>query len=394
MEALLERRVRGVLESHALWRAALQKYMTKPFAKLPERIKLILLVATYRLFCEDIAPAVVVDAAVTAVCSAGGRWAKGMTNAVLRRVAEDAQSGYQDLQKSLPLNARYSVPESWVNDISESLGKTEELEAALDGLRRNPGAHVWPVSTTTPTIGASLKRHAFVRGAFVVCGNASEFLHAGNSEWNVQDAGILAWARLAAESLTGTVWDPFCAPGGKMLALTALSEAQIVGSDKNKERLALVRRRMKVLGRDVPLEVVDVDALDGPQADGREAVDHIIADCPCSASGTLGRRPDVALHRAVTSLADLQAKQVHWLDRLANYVKEGGSLWYCTCSILRQENEEVVDHFLGNHPGWAVEPHLHPIDSVESSAIRFWPHLHQTAGFCAHHLRRVGENPT
>ena len=70
------------------------------------------------------------------------------------------------------------------------------------------------------------------------------------------------------------------------------------------------------------------------------------------------------------------------LENAARYVRPGGTLLYSTCTILPEENEEVVDAFLGTHPEFSRERFLlpEPIGQVEGQ-ITLWPHLHDTDGF-------------
>jgi 16S rRNA (cytosine967-C5)-methyltransferase len=115
-------------------------------------------------------------------------------------------------------------------------------------------------------------------------------------------------------------------------------------------------------------------------------------DAPCSGTGTLRRNPDIKW-RAI-NLAELTAVQARILNAAAELVKPGGRLVYATCSVLREENEAIVEEFLVGHPDFAVTPvreilarrHI-PLETNET-ALHLYPHRHGTDGFFAVALAR------
>ena len=119
-------------------------------------------------------------------------------------------------------------------------------------------------------------------------------------------------------------------------------------------------------------------------------------DAPCSGLGTLRRNPDLKWRQQPSDIAELNEKQKAILNSAAKLVKNGGYLLYATCSILQQENQQIVAGFLAQHSEFA----LVPISSVlqqqqialpQEDYLQLFPHLHQTDGFFAALLHKQAQ---
>ena len=110
-------------------------------------------------------------------------------------------------------------------------------------------------------------------------------------------------------------------------------------------------------------------------------------DAPCSGSGTYRRKPDARYRLQPESLAEYAAKQRELLGRFSELVKPGGRIVYGTCSVLREENEAVVEAFLREHPDFSVRPVSEELGAElgekvsRDGFLRLSPHLHGTDGF-------------
>ena len=94
---------------------------------------------------------------------------------------------------------------------------------------------------------------------------------------------------------------------------------------------------------------------DGTAPGGEASYDRVLADVPCSATGVLGRHPDVRWNRAADQLPELAARQQLLLQRAYEHLKPGGVLVYSTCSLEEEENEQVVERFLAHTPSAQLE---------------------------------------
>jgi 16S rRNA (cytosine967-C5)-methyltransferase len=115
-------------------------------------------------------------------------------------------------------------------------------------------------------------------------------------------------------------------------------------------------------------------------------IDRVLVDAPCTGLGTLRRNPDLKWRQSPGGLEELRHKQSSILDAAAGLVKRGGRLVYATCSLLQEENEDVVEHFLSTHPEFTPldcgEILRHQgIDLTMPRHMRLWPHVHHTDGF-------------
>jgi len=172
----------------------------------------------------------------------------------------------------------------------------------------------------------------------------------GKVEVQDEASQLLTW--LVAPRRREMVVD-FCAgAGGKTLALGAAmhSEGRLYAFDTSKARLANLAPRLKRSG----LSNVHPQHIDS-ERDSRikrlaAKIDRVLVDAPCSGLGTLRRNPDLKWRQSADGLAQLVAKQKAILAAAAQLVKPGGRLVYATCSVLREENEDVVASFLAAHP--------------------------------------------
>jgi len=121
--------------------------------------------------------------------------------------------------------------------------------------------------------------------------------------------------------------------------------------------------------------------------DLRGKADRVLVDAPCSGTGTFRRKPDARYRLSPDELRMHVERQRALLEQFSALVKPGGRLIYGTCSILRQENEEVVQGFLSRHPEYALVPAETRLPAsagpplTRDGYLRLLPHLHGTDGF-------------
>ena len=205
----------------------------------------------------------------------------------------------------------------------------------------------------------------------------------------IQDAGARL-AVLAAGPEPGTrVLDACAAPGGKSFAAAIAMEdrGEVLSCDIHPHKKKLIEAGAKRLG----LTCVQAGVLDArSRKPGYEnAFDLVMADVPCSGLGIIRKKPDIR-YKDPAPLEGLPAVQRAILDNVSAYVRPGGVLLYCTCTLLPRENGEVVDAFLDAHPDFQPEAFSlpAPIGPVEGGRLTLWPHIHGTDGFYIAKLRR------
>ena len=164
----------------------------------------------------------------------------------------------------------------------------------------------------------------------------------------IQDPGAALVACYADPPPGALVADLCAAPGGKALALSERA-AYVVAADLSPPRLKLATAAASRLGAPLGAVVADAGAVPLRRAD------LVLVDAPCSGTGTLARRPDARWRLTETDLVSLAGVQCRLLAGACRAVPPGGLLVYSTCTLEPEENDEVVEEFLSQHPGFRLE---------------------------------------
>ena len=155
---------------------------------------------------------------------------------------------------------------------------------------------------------------------------------------------------IGAEDLGEQVLDCCAAPGGKTCYLAEMmaGTGRVQAWDIHEHRIALIEAQAKRLGLENVRPMVR-DAMKRRE-DLIQSMDAVLLDAPCTGLGMLAEKPDIKLRVTEESLQELTEIQARMLDTVCQYVKEGGTLVYSTCSILPEENEMQAEAFLQRHP--------------------------------------------
>jgi 16S rRNA (cytosine967-C5)-methyltransferase len=228
----------------------------------------------------------------------------------------------------------------------------------------------------------------------------SEASH-GKGWFEVQDEGSQIAAALAGAQPDMTVLDLCAGAGGKTLALAAsmANTGQLVAFDADKKQLRPIFERLTRAGASC-VDVIDGGDLAALKAKG-PIFDVVLADAPCTGSGTWRRRPDAKWRMKPPHLEARQAEQKLVLETAATLVKPGGRLVYVTCSVLPEENGDQVAAFLAAHPAFtqvpfadawrATLPGEPPISADgQSGGLLLTPLSHGTDGFFVSVLQHTG----
>ena len=367
-------------------------------AALEPAVRDILRIGAYELaFSDGVPPRAAVDQAVRQARALRGPKARssaraGVVNAVLRRIADEGQArlAVLDSEGAEAAAVRHSMPDWIALRLTESLGADDALsvmrsaaEPAESALRWNPLRG--PRATLEAELPEGWRRDALVPEAYVL---SRPFALEDSRAW----ARGLAMGQSRASQLVGRVVDPqpgervldLCAaPGAKTTHLAALSRggARITAVELRPARAQALRALARRMGAVV--EVVEGDAREVALEDGYDAV---LVDPPCTGLGVLSSRPDARWRRREEALEPLVALQRDLLQRALALARPGGRVVYSTCTLIADENEEVVrasgaalDDLGAEHPGLA-----HP---RMGQALLTLPHRHGTDGFFIARLR-------
>jgi 16S rRNA (cytosine967-C5)-methyltransferase len=275
------------------------------------------------------------------------RWGEGETRALL--AANNAEA---------PLVARpYHLVREQLEAMFESAGvETADAPLVPDSLVLVSG------------VGALTELGAFKQGLF-----------------HLQDPASTLVTRYACVPTGATVADLCAAPGGKSLEL-ARNAGVVFASDSSKNRLARVSENVRRLDATNIIPFV-ADAT----APALQNMDVVLVDVPCTGTGTFRRHPDARWRLKASDFAVMPAIQRGILKAAASAVRAGGLLVYSTCSLEPEENDEQIDRFLAENPGWKLEPPpagVIPETALDAGRLRVLPQRHGTDGAFAARLRR------
>jgi 16S rRNA (cytosine967-C5)-methyltransferase len=219
-----------------------------------------------------------------------------------------------------------------------------------------------------------------------------------NGELEVQDEGSQLLA-LLLDAKRGEMVVDFCAgAGGKTLAIgaTMRNTGRLYAFDTSAHRLDALKPRLARSGLSNVHPVAIAHERDERIKRLAGKIDRVLVDAPCSGLGTLRRSPDLKWRQTPETVAAQATLQRAILDSAARLLKPGGRLVYATCSLLREENEDVAEAFGAAHPGFEAEPVaplLQALRVPDAEALcgagegerflRLWPHRHLTDGFFA-----------
>lgn len=324
-------------------------------------IEALLWIAIYQLRHSKTASHVVVSQAVGAVAEVN-RAAKGFANAVLRnylRGPEEALARACERDEAL-----WNHPSWWIGRLQQE--QPEWWEAILRGgngsgpltlrvNRRRTTAEAVNAALAAKKIDAELLSDSMIVLRRPRPVERLPGFRAG--DFSVQDAGAQLAAPLLGAKQGMRVLDACAAPGGKTGHLLECEPSlDLTALDRDAGRLEQVRDNLRRLGLTARLVAGDACR----PADWWDGVpyDRILVDAPCSATGVIRRHPDIKLLRRESDIAALAQQQEAILAGLWPLLRPGGRLLYATCSVLRQENDQVITAFLASHPDASERPIL------------------------------------
>lgn len=183
--------------------------------------------------------------------------------------------------------------------------------------------------------------------------------------------------------------DACAAPGGKSVLLAKRCR-EVTAFELHAHRVELIRAYKERMGRENVFEEQRDSSVFEKKYE--EIFDGVLCDVPCSGFGTVTENPDIKLFRKEEDFSSLRAAQKSILETCARYVKKGGALYYSTCSVFEEENDEIVGEFLKAHPEFFMEEADSPLPYTRKKyGLQFLPDEAYGAGFYVCKMRKKGE---
>jgi 16S rRNA (cytosine967-C5)-methyltransferase len=389
--------------------AHLRPYMRRPFKDNDPFIRNLLRLTLYQLlFLQRIPAYAAVNDAVELAKAHSGEKTGGFTNGVLRNFLREKRQLPKPDPKKLSISAfaeYWSHPEWLIHRWIDYLG-AEQVEALLqanneaaplvlrahlmrgtreallkvlesEGIEASP-THWSPQGLTVQTGGAIPAIPGFHEGLFQVQGEASQLT-----------------SHLLAPKAGERILDACAAPGGKTTHIAELmnDEGEIIAADISEKGLAKVAENIGRLGLK-SIQTFQADVSEALVAPINQPYDRVLVDAPCSGLGTLRSHPEIKWNRTQSDIMRLAHLQKRILAQTGSYVKPGGVLVYSTCTLSREENENVVASFLADHNEFALDAAADYLPESAKKMVRgsyflALPHVHNTDGFFAARMRRT-----
>lgn len=175
------------------------------------------------------------------------------------------------------------------------------------------------------------------------------------------------------------ILDLCSAPGGKAIYLKELfPNSSVFACDIHPHRVELIKKYAKFVGSDIFVQLNDAIVLNNNWIN---EFDLVLCDVPCSGIGVIKSKPDILLNRQENDIIDIVSLQTKIINTAANYVKKDGFLCYSTCTILKVENENMIEKFLINNKNFIK------IDSLPD--IKLFPQIDNCDGFYIARLKKI-----
>ena len=384
--ALATELVMGVLR----WRSRLDDEIaaasSQPLPRLDLEILISLRLALYQLRWLSRIPArAAIHESVELVKRARKRSAAPFVNAVLRKLSSKSSRAEPDpLCPSVPpvvspqsLAATWSHPlwlvERWSGvygiAVAEAICKhdqsvpktsirlrTQEAETSLQSETIALAGGAILSSARTVESGDVTSSHAFRTGAIVIQDEASQLV-----------------AALLGQALPNgfRILDCCAAPGGKTLAVADRNpSAAITAAELHPHRARLLRKLLSTANAGPNIDVITADARHLPLS---TPFDRVLADVPCSGTGTLARNPEIKWRLTPADLAELHDLQLSILRSALTHVAPKGRLIYSTCSLEKEENEDVVEEALADNNSFRVIDCATELNLMKIAGELVWP---------------------
>jgi 16S rRNA (cytosine967-C5)-methyltransferase len=366
--------VMGVLRWRSLLDGVIVKTSSKPIARLDREVRIALEMAVYQfMFLERVPRHAAVNESVELVKRAKKRSAVPFANAVLRKAADQSAklappahgSGGKEIADAYA-HPKWLV-DRWIGEYGVLATEhicAQDQQVPTTMIRvDDPAAEEELIRDGVTLAPGQLVTHA----RRVLSGDVTHTAAFASRRIAIQDEASQLVALLVGK--TSRLLDCCAAPGSKTAALAVANpEAKIIAIELHAHRASLMRER--VLHGNV--EVLTANAAELPY--GAE-FDRVLADVPCTGTGTLARNPEIKWKLRAEDIVDLQHRQLTILKAALGHVAPGGRLVYSTCSLESEENSVVVEQALSEVQGFRMVDATAELQRLRDTGLLAWKDL-------------------
>ncbi len=368
----------------------LQKYLSRPIEKVDAKILSVLRLGMYQIFFMDRVPnSAAVNESVELAKKISGIGASKFVNGVLRSAVRNPEkSKFPEGDDAESIALKNFHPTWLVKIFVEEFGIDHAKKiCAADNVEPPLCLRVNFLKTSREKVLAELKNFSAqveeskIAPEGIICKSHGaldnlKILKLGLCQ--VQDESSMFAAHFLNPQAGEFIIDCCAAPGGKATHIAELmkNRGKILAADIHEHKIEHIKQNAKRLG----VKIIEPVLLDAREIGEKffEQADRVLVDAPCSGLGVIRRKADLRLKKNPADLDSLPQLQFEILSSGANALKVGGILVYSTCTILRRENENVVEKFLSANKNFEL---------VEVK--KFLPHIDGTDGFFCAKFRKV-----
>jgi 16S rRNA (cytosine967-C5)-methyltransferase len=366
--------VLGVLRWQIRLDEQIKSLLKKPGARIDTEVLISLRLGAFQLLHLDRIPArAAIDESVELAKQAGHRFASGMVNAVLRKLSNIPRTEFEQ-RTAAELAVSQAHPQWMVERWANIYGLQEACAICCHG-QAQPELTVRisapEVEAELAAEGVQLKPAALLTLArTVVAGNVMATTSFSEKRVRIQDEGSQLVGEIAAFEgaecgHAANILDLCAAPGGKTLILIERNpKAHVIACEASEQRLAELEHRLANFAGRVECRLADATKLTD-----RASFDLVLADVPCSGTGTLGRNPEIRHRLHAEDLPRQAERQRAILSSAMRAVRPRGRVVYATCSLEPEENEQVIASVLAENQNVRQLPILPCIDGMTQSGV-------------------------
>ncbi len=335
----------------------IKKYSKIKFKKLSLWILNILRMGIYQIiFLDKIPKSATVNESVNLAKRYGHKSSANFVNAILRKVEKADYEEFHNIKdEEEKISKLYSMPIWIIKELKKELN-IQEIEEICKNSNIRPKINIRVNNLKTNK--QKLKEELLKRNIDFKNGKLEDFIIVEKMKniesldlfkkgfFTIQDemAGLIS---IVLEPQKGqNILDCCSAPGGKTTYIAELieNEGNIEAWDIHEHRVRLVQENAKRLG----VTCISTKVQDSTiySEENKDKYDKILLDVPCLGLGVLKRKPDIKWTRNKEDIEEISKLQMQILDTCSKYLKKGGELVYSTCSILKSENEEIIENFV------------------------------------------------
>jgi len=363
------------------------------FKKISPYVLSILRVGAYQiLFMDKVPVSAAVNESVKIAKKSSNYKLSGFVNAVLRKIDLNRNVPLKFNDETERLSVIYSCPKWLVSKLSV---ESDNIEALLKSMQEKPKTilRVNTLKTTCDKLIDSLNNRGwscekytssvFPDIDYLISANKIEDIESApeyiDGHFYIQDSAASYVGEVLNPKPQSVVLDMCASPGGKTTHFAEIMKdtGTVYAFDVSEDKINVISENSNRLGlKSVKAFVRDSSVFDEKLC---EIADYVLVDAPCSGIGIIRKKPDIKYSRKENDIKELARISFNILNTASKYLKKGGTMVFSTCTIFKEENEDVLYEFLKQNPEFKLK--TIPCTVKNNGYITFYPHIHDCDGF-------------